>query len=151
MTKAIEITVGGRKLRQVLTSTVRHDLHLMNQIRKSGISEIIKHAEESAEEFANRLLNQLIQSQALIPVLASCFIDAERTDLDWSPESSEQLAQFLEGLTDKEDKSTVFAFAVRLVMDFFEQGVVSLRTSLSSSGQQGRDDPAQSSSQNVAH
>jgi len=139
--KAVEHTLGGRKFRQILKSTVRHDLYMMEAIRKSGLNGITKRVDESPDEFALRLLDQLISTNAFVPVLASCFIDADKQDLDWTPESSEQLAKFFENLSEPEDKNVVFQLAVRLIMDFFEQGVVSLRASLSSSRKSSLTDP----------
>lgn len=144
--KAVELTLGGRKVRQILKSTVRHDLHMMEAIRKSGLNGIVKHVDESPQAFAKRLLDTLISTGSFVPVLASCFIDAEKEDLSWTPESSEQLAQFFSELSEPEDKQVVFGYAVQLVMDFFKSGVVSLEVSLSSLKSQvetGRNGPEQ--------
>lgn len=147
MAKAIELTIAGKRLRQIVKSTVRHDLHMMNQIRMSGLNGVVKRVDETAEQFSRRLLDELIRTESLVPVVASCFIEADKEDLSWTVESSEQLAKFLNEISDDEGKQVVFSLAVRLVAGFFEAGVASLLlspSSSSSSQKRQETDPEQS-------
>lgn len=132
MAKAIKVTLGGREVRQVLRSTVRHDMWLMDKIQRSGIKEIHMLASESAEEYAQRLLETLIRSGSVTPLVAGCFIDEKMDDLQWSPEFAKELETYIDGLYEPEDKKKVFELVVNLVGSFFETGVVSLKTSLNS-------------------
>lgn len=133
MSKAIEITLSGRKLRQVLKSTVGHDLWLMDRIRASGVDTVAMDASEDPKEFAERILRQFVKTGSLVKVLAGSLIDAEMDDLKWTPKHAEELASFLEGLHDQEDKDQLFSLTAYMVAGFFEKGVVSLMTSLNSS------------------
>lgn len=132
MTKVIQVELGGRKLRQIVRSTVKHDLWLMDKIRRSGMREITMMVGESAEDFASRLLDTLIQSNSVTPLIAGCFMDEDMDDLKWSPESAMELAKFIDELDSEQDKSKVFEIVVSLVTSFLETGVVSLMTSLNS-------------------
>lgn len=152
MTKAIEVTLGGRKFRQILKSTVEHDLWMMDQIRSSGVDSVTMEVSERPEEFAERLLKQFVKTGMLVKVLAGSLIAAEQEDLNWTPEMADELAGFFGKLSDPVDKDTLFGMTAHMVAGFFEQGVVSLMTSLKSSSASPRGPlPGMSSAQDAAH
>jgi hypothetical protein len=124
--------LGGRTFIPITESTVEHDLYFHGLAGQAGLR-FEKHEHESAGDFAERLLEETIQSGKALELLG-CLVVPEETGLEgWSPEEARETAAFIGKLTGEEDKALVRALILSLLMDFFRCGLASIWTSAKSS------------------
>jgi hypothetical protein len=56
------LVIGGRRWKPLTKSTIEHDFTTMRHIREAGLNDLRKGAEESYEDYAVRLLHEIIGS-----------------------------------------------------------------------------------------
>ncbi len=124
--------LGGRTFLSVTESTIEHDLHFHGIAGRAGLR-FEKREEESAEDFAARILAETIESgQAL--ALLGCLIVPEAVGVEgWTPDEASKTAAFLAQLRGEEDKAHVRALILSLIIGFFGCGLASVWTSQRSS------------------
>jgi hypothetical protein len=129
-----KIKIGGRMFVPVKNSTIEHDFWLMAHIRGAGLDRIAIEEGEPPEEFAVRLLGEVISSGRIFPILGGLFLPEKISSLDWTPEVAEETAAFLKKVSDPDDKALIQQQVVSLLISFFQSGLVSLRISQRSLG-----------------
>lgn len=127
------ITIGGRRFMAVQEGTLRHDLRYMELVSQLGLQSLQMREGEAPEEFAVRLLGELVAAGVVLELLGTLLIPEGRSAEEWTPEMAGETAAFFSGLTKPEDKAAVHAQVITLVLDFFERGMVALWTSRRSS------------------
>ena len=124
------VTIGGRRYAPVATSTFEHDVHIMGLIRRSGLDVIVKHERESATEFTDRVLSEVMLSGALFPLLSSLLIPEGEA---WSIETARNTEAAFRAVTTDADKAVLRGEVASLMADFFVKGIASVVISRSSS------------------
>lgn len=133
-----KIEIGGRTYVPVKNSTIEHDFWLMGQIRATGLDEVHVRPEEKPEDFALRLLRDVINSGRVFLLLGGLLIPEGVAFEDWTPELAEKTAETLKKLTAPDDKEKVREQVLSLLIGFFETGLACLTTSRSFSPGQGK-------------
>ena len=129
-----KIKIGGQTFVPVKNSTIEHDFWLMAHIRGAGLDRIAIEEVEAPEDFAVRLLGEVINSGRIFPILGGLFLPEKMSSLDWTPELAEETATFLKKISDPQDKLEIQKQVISLLISFFQSGLVSLRISRKSSG-----------------
>lgn len=133
--------LGGRTFLTMRESTVEQDFHFLALVKRSRIDEIVMERGETPEIFARRLLETTVESDAILDLLGCLLVPEEVAPRDrdpgeaWTREMGDETARFLGGLRDPTDKATIRSLVLSLLVSFFESGIVSLRTSTTSSGE----------------
>jgi hypothetical protein len=117
------LEIGGQKWRAVKRSTIEHDFWMMKHIREAGLDAGRLRPGEKPEEFAIRLLHQVIASGKAFTLLGGVLLPAGMADEHWTPERAEQTAAFLRGLAADEDKAAVKSAIISLLTGFLEAGL----------------------------
>lgn len=128
-----KIRIGGRTFVPVKNSTIEHDFWLMAHIRGAGLDRIAIGEDEAPDDFAVRLLGEVIDSGRIFPILGGLFLPEKTSSLNWTPEVAEETAAFLKKLSDPGDKAQIQQQVVSLLLSFFQSGLASLRISRKSS------------------
>ena len=129
-----KITIGGRTFVQVTNSTIEHDFWLMAHIRGAGLDRIAIEEGEAPDDFAVRLLGEVISSGRIFPILGGLFHPEKIASIDWTPEVADETVSFLKKVYDPEDKALIQQQVVSLLISFFQSGLASLTISRRSSG-----------------
>ena len=129
-----KITIGGQTFAPVTNSTIEHDFWLMAHIRGAGLDRIAIEEGEPPEEFAVRLLGEVISSGRIFPILGGLFLPEKFSSLDWTPKVADETAAFLKKISDPDDKALIQQQVISLLISFFQSGLVSLQISQRSSG-----------------
>lgn len=124
-----KIKIGGRTFIPVNNSTIEHDFWLMAHIRGAGLDRVVISGGEAPEDFAVRLLGEVIDSGRIFPLLGGLFLPEGVSSLDWTPETAEETAAFLKKISDPKDKLQIQKQVISLLIDFFQSGLASLRIS----------------------
>lgn len=127
--EAKTITLGGREFRPVVDATIEHDYWLMGHIRRAGIDRVVIEEGEPPDEFALRLMRELVNSGATFTILGGAIMPADKAVHEWTPEMATATAEFLKRLTDPKDKQTLNGCTASLLAGFFSSGLASLETS----------------------
>lgn len=122
------ITLGGRKFKPCTNSTIEHQYVTMDRIRAAGLDVLDYTPGTDPDTFVAGLLGRLAHRGAIFELLGCMLIPAELTGADWTPELADETAHFIKRLTSAEDKQTVQAHVVSLLIDFFQAGLASLTT-----------------------
>jgi len=131
--------LGGRTFLTVKESTVEQDFRFLALVRQARIDEVTFEPGESPEAFARRLLEVAVESGAILKILGCLLVPEEAAPRDrdpgeaWTLEMAEETARFLGGLKKPEDKDKIRGLVLSLLIPFVESGIVSLRTSMTSS------------------
>jgi hypothetical protein len=127
------LEVGGQKWRAVKRSTIEHDFWLMRHIREAGLDAVRLRPGERPEEFAVRLLHEVIGSGKAFALLGGMLLPDGVPDEHWSPERAQQTAAFMRGLAADEDKAAVKSAIISLLTGFLEAGLRSYAGSVTAS------------------
>jgi hypothetical protein len=136
------LTIGGRQFKAVTQSTLRHDYLTQAQILKAGLHRLEMLAEETADEFALRVMRKAALDGEIFLLLGHLLMPVEREGKEWTPQMAEQTAEFLGNVTEPKDKAVLKAQIGSVLSSFFANGLSSLSVSLSSS-QKGKPDITQ--------
>jgi hypothetical protein len=117
------LEIGGQKWRAVKRSTIEHDFWLMKHIREAGLDAVRLKPTERPEEFAVRLLHEVIGSGKAFTLLGGMLLPDGVHDEHWTPERAEQTAAFMRGLAADADKAAVKSAIISLLTGFFEAGL----------------------------
>lgn len=134
-------TINGRAFRAIGESTLEHDLTTWRIIHEAGLDQPAIREDESPEAFSHRLLSDLIASGKACELLGCLLIPEDTRSEDWTPASGHETAVFLSRLTRPDDKRRAQNLVVSALIEFFEQGLVSSKTSAIFS-QRGPGEPA---------
>lgn len=129
--KAIEL--GGRKLRVLAQANIAHDFWLTRQIREAGIHKLELGAHQTAAQFADDVINRVMESGAALVLLGGLLAPADLAVKDWTPAIAADMTAFIETLTTDEDKIVVRGLVADAILAFFRTGLVSFSTSQTSS------------------
>jgi hypothetical protein len=133
--------LGGRDFLQVMEFTVQQDFRISAYARRAGLYEITMQADEKPEAFWERIINGVIASGDVLPILACLLVPEDRvphgmdaTDA-WNLAIAEETEEFLGKLKAEDDRATICALTRSLITAFFDAGISSLYTSLTSSSE----------------
>jgi len=131
--------LGGRTFLAIKESTVEQDFLFLALVKRARLDEVVLEPGESPEDFARRLLEAAVESGAILEILACLLVPEEAAQRGrdpgeaWAREMAEETARFLGGLRKPEDKDKIRSLVLSLLIPFVESGIVSLRTSMTSS------------------
>lgn len=123
------IELGGRQFRAIENSTVEHDFTVMQLLSEAGLNVASQREGESYEDFAMRLLSQVIRSGQAFELIGTFIMEADCPDEDWTPESGRQIAKFISKLTAQDDKLQIRQLSITLLAGFAEAGLFSFTSS----------------------
>ena len=126
--------LGGRRFVSVGESTVEHDDWFMVRLEKAGLVEVMMGEHEKADDFAVRVLRDVLRSGCTNELIGSLIIPEGNTGLDWTPAMATETANFIGALHTPEDKAVRRELVTSLLIHFFANGLVSLVRSRGSSG-----------------
>ena len=129
-----KIRIGGRTFVPVSNSTIEHDFWLMAHIRGAGLNRIAIGEGEAPEDFAVRMLSEVISSGRIFPILGGLFLPEKISSLNWTPEVADETAAFLKRISDPDDKGLIQQQVISLLLSFFQSGLASLTISRKSLG-----------------
>lgn len=144
---ALKHTLGGRSFLTVQETTVEQDLVFLELVKRAGLDEITIDPSEDIAAFSGRLLGALVKNLVILELLGCLLIPAElvpprgmfrrrqEREAVWTPELGMETATFLGSLRAEEDKAKIRSLILSLLMDFFENGIVSLWTTQTSSSE----------------
>ncbi len=135
------IRIGGRTFIPVRDSTIEHDFWLMAHIRGAGLDRIAIGDGEAPDDFAVRILAEVISSGRIFPILGGLFLPEKISPLDWTPAVAEETAAFLRKISDPADKAVIQQQVVSLLLSFFQTGLASLTISRKSSVTEPKAEP----------
>jgi hypothetical protein len=127
MAKIIEL--GRRKFRAIENSTVEHDFTAMQLLAKAGLNTAAQHEGESYDDFAVRLLSQVISSGHACDLIGAFIIPENLTDQEWVPQTGIDTAAFVQKLTAQDDKRQIREIVVNLLAGFSQAGLLSFAVS----------------------
>ncbi len=139
------VRIGGRIFVPVKNSTIEHDFWLMAHIRGAGLDRITIGEGEAADDFAVRLLAEVISSGHIFPILGGLFLPETISPLDWTRDVAEETATFLKKISDPRDKLEIQKQVISLLVSFFQSGLASLTISRKSSGTEPKAEPGSES------
>jgi hypothetical protein len=128
-----KVELGGRSFVAVLETTAEHDFLTMGHIRATGLSEAAQRPDESPEDFAVRLVGDLAASGRAFDILGSLLVPEGTESLAWTPKMGAETAAFMRGLTDQRSKNQLYTLTAQLMLAFFQDGLLSFKTSKPSS------------------
>lgn len=134
------VSIGDRTFVPIQEGTLRQDLRYMELVSQLGLQSLYKRPEETAEEYAMRLLGEIVAAGTVLEILGTLLVPAGTDPEKWTPQMAKETAAYFGSLTKPEDKAAVHAQVLTLLLDFFERGMVSLKTSRKSSGAAHPDD-----------
>ena len=139
------LEIGGQKWRAVKRSTIEHDFWMMKHIHEAGLDAVRLRPGEKPDEFAVRLLHEIISSGKAFILLGGMLLPETIPDEHWTPERAEQTAAFLRGLSADEDKAAIKSSVIWLLTGFLETGLRSYVDSATAStaGNQPQPEPPQ--------
>jgi hypothetical protein len=116
----------GRLFDPIGDSTIEHEVYLHSALKRAGLFPLPeKKAGETHEEYALRLLNELLACGDLFPLLGGLLIPTGTASEQWTPELAAETAAHLKTVTDPGEKRTVRNLIVSLMLDFFSDGIAS--------------------------
>jgi hypothetical protein len=121
--------IDGQIYRAVKRTTLANDFYVMKQLRATGISDCTPGQNESAENFALRLLYAVVESGAPFELLGGLLLPEGVADEKWTPDQAETTARVLSTVTDPEDKAEVQRILIAMLTDFFREGLRYLKPS----------------------
>lgn len=128
------IQLAGRKFRTIGNSTLEHDVWVMGRLRQAGLDSLTLDAGEKPEDYAHRLLSQLLTSERALEIVGALIVPAELPSLKWTPRVARDTAVFLGRLADPRDKLEVQRLLLAVLVPFLESGLACLRRSPAASG-----------------
>ena len=127
--------LGGRTFLSVTESTIEHDLYFHALAGRAGLR-FEKGDEESPEDFAARILDELVQSGQTLELLGCLLVPEEVGVEGWTPDEARRTAAFIGQLRGEADKARVRSLVLSLLIGFFGCGLASVWTSPRSSRNQ---------------
>jgi hypothetical protein len=127
------VVLAGRTLRVLTSANIAHDFWLTRQIRLAGIDQILIDPSQDPAAFVDAILDRLMVSGMAITLLSGLLAPVELEAKDWTSNTAADMAAFLNALTADADKLVVRGLMAETVLGFFQAGLVSLRTSRTSS------------------
>jgi hypothetical protein len=123
------IELGTRKFRAIENSTVEHDFTVMQLLGKAGLDTAAQQKDESYDDFAVRLMSQVIGSGLAFDLIGAFIIPADQADEEWVPQLGVETAGFVRKLTAQEDKLQIRQLVVTLLAGFSQAGLLSFTVS----------------------
>jgi len=136
--------LGGKPFVAVIDGTSLRDDYVMRLAGRAGLREVALRNGETAEAFANRLLNDLVDAEVRHAILGGLLIPRGEKPESWTPEMAEETAKHLQHLTDPAEKVTLNGLTASFLGDFYARELGSLVNSPIASGTaQGESAPAE--------
>lgn len=150
------ITIAGREYRPVVETTIEHDVWIGKRMRMAGIDRMEKSAVESVEEFALRVVLNLMESGEFLELLGGWLVPADVDPDSWTPALALQTASTFRRVKSPEDKQELIRVTGEMLALFLEAGIAFVRTSPKSSADaedrpnQTKDQPTSGSGPNLS-
>lgn len=117
------IKIDGQLWRAIERTTLANDFYVMKQVRACGIANCTPNKDESAEDYAVRLLYAVVEGGVPFELLGGVLLPLGVPDEKWSVEQAETTAAIFRNLTAPEDKAEVQRILISLLTDFFREGL----------------------------
>lgn len=118
------ITLGGRKFRAIVESTVEHDIEVRALMHEAGFDMLAKRKDESADDFVVRMLGQMAASRKDADFAAALLVPSDLDDVEWNPEVAAMTAAFIKKLTAQDDKLVLRSLTIELLGGFISAGLL---------------------------
>jgi hypothetical protein len=122
------LKIGEREFDVIQEGTMEWDVTLLGLLIGCGLADVTLHQGETPQMLAERITKTLWSSGAVFEILGCVLTKAGSGPLDWNPEAMRASADFFRKLNSKEDKAALKGTLVELVIGFFQQGLLSIRT-----------------------
>jgi hypothetical protein len=129
------LVLGGRTFRPIGESTVEHDYLFIGLVRELGLDDPRLLPSETPEQFAMRLLTDVIASGRALDALGYLLTPVDVESEEWTPEIGSETVEFIGKLVDPADKALIRGLTLGFLSDFFERGLGSWALSTASSGE----------------
>lgn len=126
------IKVGDKMFTHVDCTTMLQDVYFWKRAKRAGLRNLSMQDGESADDFAVRIAEALVESEDMFELIAATVVPADPPGQTWTPLIAKETARYFAGLTSSEAKAGLQAVMVGLVIGFFERGLTSVWTSPSS-------------------
>lgn len=147
VTSHAPLSIGGRTFEQPQQLTVRQSNWLLRQLRAAGLDRAAPHDGESAQEFQERFIAELVSSDRALLLLAG-FITPPGAK--WREAQAEELAEFLGDLTAPADYEQIRGLLLSLGVGFLASKRRSAAPSLTAGENQNSEVSSQNSEAGVA-
>jgi hypothetical protein len=127
------LELGGRIFHEIRSSTIEHDFKFYELARRAGLDNVTQAAGETPEQLAARLLETILASGLALELLGLLLVPEGTPPEKWTPEIMAETARFIGGLTSDEDRQTVNAAILDVMIGFFRSGLASFWSSTTSS------------------
>lgn len=126
--------LGGRAFVPVGESTVEHDISFREMICQAGLDDLVLNAGEAPEDYARRLLRQVISTGKVLPLLGLLLIPEGIQSEDWTPDLAQETVAYIKSLPGQEVMPILDGIVLSVLIPFFASGLASLWSSVTSSG-----------------
>lgn len=149
-----DIRLGGRLFNVINYDviTVINESYIHALMRATGLDVPLPFKDgEDETAYQLRMQARVIDTLRLHELLGGFLLPAGKTEADWTPEMAKATADYIAGLTAREDREEVFRLAFMMNIYFFQEGLASLGLFPKSSGNPKETSPAKDSPRPAAH
>lgn len=113
----------GKPFVTITEGTAERDDYVSRLEGRAGLRLAKQLPGESPEDFAQRLLFQLIDADVRFEILGGLLVPKGTADEAWTPEMAAETAGFLRGASQVEDKAAINTQTLALLADFIARGI----------------------------
>ena len=124
-----KVTLAGRTFHAVENSTLQHAIASCAMLQRMGLSDLVPRPGEADSAFRDRLMNSLVTSGELLPLLGHLMMPATKKGAEWTPFMAVQTAKFLGALKTPEDKAKLTGLIIDVTLFFCSAAIGSILTS----------------------
>ena len=132
-------TIDGMVYRSIEKTTMANDFYIMKLLRASGLSDLLRDENRTAEDFANNIITVAVDSGIPLALLGGTLLPEGIPDEKWTAELAAATTARLSAVSDAEDKATIQAAVVEVIAAFFAAGLLSLKLSPHASETEGEE------------
>lgn len=125
---------GGKPFVVITEGTAERDHYVTRLAGRAGLREVEIGKGELPEDFAQRLLYELVDSGVIFDVLGGLLIPRHIDPWAWTPQLASDTADYFRHLHSPEDKAALNVHILSFLEDFFARGMGSLVSSPTASG-----------------
>lgn len=126
-------TFNGNGYNIIKHTTFEHDIRVQSFIRKNDLESIYVDTKDmSPSEVASALISRLLDPATGclgLTLISYGLIPAGTPDISWSESIGQQIVSDLKMTSDAQGKAAINELLVSVLLNFFQSGLVSLKTS----------------------
>lgn len=116
------VTLGGQPFRLVTESTFGHEIYFEGLIRKAGLDRMRPAEGETMDAFAVRLVDRVLYSDELLPIVGCLIVPADVEPSGWTREIAATTQAHVAALSDPAEIASVRQVICEALAVFFERG-----------------------------